>query len=66
MAGEPELIKVRLTDRGEDSETPWAHDLGPAPGPPGSLRWGGPEANPPNERGDVPGISNIQVAANSR
>lgn len=38
MAGEPELIKVRLTDRGEDSETPWAHDLGPAPGPPGSRK----------------------------
>jgi hypothetical protein len=31
-------IKVCLTNRGEDSETPWAHDLGPAPGPKGSRR----------------------------
>jgi hypothetical protein len=38
MAGEPELIKVRLTDEGEDSETPWAEDLGPAPGPRGARR----------------------------
>lgn len=28
---EPKLIKVRLTNQGEDIETPWAHDLGPAP-----------------------------------
>src|SRR6516162_3366940 len=33
-----ETIKVCLTNRGEDSETPWAHDLGPAPGPKGSRR----------------------------
>ena len=32
----PVPIKVRLTNQGEDSETPWAEDLGPAPGPPGS------------------------------
>ncbi len=34
-------IKVCLTNRGEDIETPWAHDLGPAPpgqGPKGSRR----------------------------
>jgi hypothetical protein len=30
------LIKVCLTNCGEDPETPWAEDLGPAPGPPGS------------------------------
>ncbi len=36
---EPTLIKVCLTNKGEDTETPWAHDLGPAPGsPPGSRR----------------------------
>src|SRR3954465_9971143 len=27
---EPKLIKVCLTNKGEDTETPWAHDLGPA------------------------------------
>jgi hypothetical protein len=27
---EPNLIKVCLTNKGEDTETPWAHDLGPA------------------------------------
>jgi len=31
-------IKVSLSNRGEDYETPWAHDLGPAPGPKGSRR----------------------------
>ncbi len=31
MASEPKLIKVCLTNQGEDTETPWAHDLGPAP-----------------------------------
>ena len=31
-------IKVCLTNRGEDQETPWAHDLGPAPGPKGSRK----------------------------
>jgi hypothetical protein len=30
--GEPKTIKVCLTNQGEDSETPWAHDLGPARG----------------------------------
>ena len=28
----PKTIKICLTNRGEDSETPWAQDLGPAPG----------------------------------
>jgi hypothetical protein len=33
------LIKVCLTNQGEDTETPWAEDLGPAPrGPKGSRR----------------------------
>ena len=32
------LIKVRLHDRGEDVETPWAFDLGPAAGPAGARR----------------------------
>lgn len=32
------LIKVRLTDRGEDTETPWAEDLGPAPSSPSARR----------------------------
>lgn len=36
MQGEPKLVKVRLTNRGEDSETPWAEDLGPADGALGS------------------------------
>ena len=31
-------IKVCLTNRGEDSETPWATDLGPAPGVKGGRR----------------------------
>lgn len=31
-SAEPKLIKVCLTNQGEDTETPWAHDLGPAPG----------------------------------
>src|SRR6267142_2013750 len=26
----PKTIKICLMNRGEDSETPWAHDLGPA------------------------------------
>ena len=35
---EPKLIKVCLTNKGEDTETPWAHDLGPGPGPAGSRK----------------------------
>ncbi len=31
-------IKVCLTNSGKDSETPWATDLGPAPGPTGSRK----------------------------
>lgn len=31
-------IKVCLTNQGADTETPWALDLGPAPGPRGSRR----------------------------
>lgn len=31
-------IKVCLTNRGKDAETPWAADLGPAPGPSGSRK----------------------------
>lgn len=31
-------IKVCLTNNGKDSETPWAADLGPAPGPSGSRK----------------------------
>src|SRR3954466_3111963 len=38
MAEKPKMIKVCLTNRGEDSETPWAEDLGPAPGPDGSRK----------------------------
>jgi hypothetical protein len=38
MAGKPKAIKVCLTNRGENTETPWAHDLGPAPGPAGSRK----------------------------
>jgi len=34
----PKLIKICLTDRGEDQETPWAEDLGPAKGPKGSRK----------------------------
>ncbi len=30
-ATDPKLMKVCLTNQGEDTETPWAHDLGPAP-----------------------------------
>jgi hypothetical protein len=30
MGRTPKLIKVCLTNQGEDSETPWAEDLGPA------------------------------------
>ena len=35
---EAKLIKVCLTNKGEDTETPWAHDLGPATGPSGSRK----------------------------
>jgi hypothetical protein len=35
---EPKLIKVCLTNKGDDTETPWAHDLGAAPGPAGSRK----------------------------
>ena len=38
MAKDPELIKVCLTNKGEDTETPWAQDLGPAPGAGGSRK----------------------------
>ena len=38
MASEPKLIKICLTNQGEDTETPWAHDLGPAQGPSGSRK----------------------------
>ncbi len=31
-------IRVCLTNDGEDRETPWAFDLGPAPGPKGSRK----------------------------
>jgi hypothetical protein len=34
----PKPIKVRLTNQGKDTETPWAQDLGPAPGPSGSRK----------------------------
>lgn len=34
----PKLVKIRLHDRGEDVETPWAIDLGAAAGPPGARR----------------------------
>jgi len=34
----PELIKVRLHDRNDDSESVWAHDLGPAKGKRGARR----------------------------
>jgi hypothetical protein len=37
--GKPQKpIKVCLTNGGKDSETPWATDLGPAPGPSGSRK----------------------------
>lgn len=38
MVREPNLLKVCLENQGEDSETPWAHDLGPAKGPKGSRK----------------------------
>src|SRR5437870_1595460 len=38
MANRSKLIKVCLTNRGEDTETPWAEDLGPAQGPTGSRK----------------------------
>lgn len=31
-------IKICLTNKGKDTETPWAEDLGPAPGPRGSRK----------------------------
>src|SRR6476659_6196258 len=34
----PKLIKFCLTNAGRNSETPWGHDLGPAPGPNGSRK----------------------------
>jgi len=34
----PKQIKVALTNRGQDVETPWAVDLGPASGPSGSRK----------------------------
>ena len=34
----PKQIKVCLTNQGVDTETPWALDLGPAPGPSGSRK----------------------------
>jgi len=34
----PKQIKVCLTNQGQDIETPWAVDLGPAPGPSGSRK----------------------------
>jgi hypothetical protein len=38
MAGEGKTIKVCLTNRGNDSETPWAEDLGPVKGAKGARR----------------------------
>ena len=38
MVSEPPMIKVCLTNQGTDTETPWAQDLGPAPGPTGSRK----------------------------
>jgi hypothetical protein len=38
MGTKLKTIKVCLTNRGEDSETPWAEDLGPAPGRSGSRK----------------------------
>ena len=38
-AAASEPIKVCLTNKGEDTETPWAQDLGPVPnGPPGARK----------------------------
>ena len=34
----PRTIKVCLTNNGNDAESPWAHDLGPAGGPKGSRK----------------------------
>ncbi|MEP6862495.1 MAG: hypothetical protein ABJE66_17870 [Deltaproteobacteria bacterium] len=38
VAKASKAIKVCLTNSGDDVETPWAHDLGPAPGPKGSRK----------------------------
>jgi hypothetical protein len=38
MADKPKLIKVCLTNRGHDTETPWAEDLGPVEGSPNARR----------------------------
>lgn len=38
MARKPKLIKVRLHDRNEDSESVWAQDLGPVKGRRGARR----------------------------
>lgn len=38
MVSEPKLIKVCLTNQGEDTESPWAQDLGPAPGIAGARK----------------------------
>ena len=38
MAGKPKPIKVCLTNGGIATETPWADDLGPAPGPSGTRK----------------------------
>ena len=38
VAKASKAIKVCLTNAGDDVETPWAHDLGPAPGPKGSRK----------------------------
>jgi hypothetical protein len=38
MSDEVPLLKVLLHDRGEDPETVWAEDLGPAPGASGARR----------------------------
>lgn len=36
-AAEAETLKIRLTNRGQDSETPWAEDLGPNPSGAGRI-----------------------------
>src|SRR5690242_10233922 len=38
MADKPKLIKVCLTNRGHDTETPWAEDLGALEGTPNARR----------------------------
>ena len=38
MGGKPKPIKVCLMNAGDQIETPWAEDLGPASGPRGSRR----------------------------